>query len=80
MIDHYPMISAERKRELAEKVKGLNFPLPSTVSMRKEILENGHIVYLFRHEDLGDFGRMFIVPNEGESQYVFEVIGNEDDL
>ena len=73
------MISEERKLKLSEKTKNLKFPIPPEVSCRKESLPNGHAVYVFRHKDIGDFGRMFILPNAGESQFVFEVIGDEDD-
>ncbi len=75
-----PMISEERKRELNEKTKNLKFPIPPEVSCRKETLSDGQAVYVFRHEDMGDFGRMLILPNAGESQFVFEVIGDEDNL
>ena len=73
------MISEERKLKLSEKTKNLKFPIPPEVSCRKEVLFDGQSVYVFRHEDIGDFGQMLILPNAGESQFVFEVIGDEDD-
>lgn len=77
--DDYPMISEKRKQELAEKIKGRGLPLPPEVSCRKEILPTGKPFYIFRHVELGDLGRMLIVPNGNESQFMFEVTGEEDD-
>jgi hypothetical protein len=37
------------------------------------------MVYIFRHKDLGDIGRMFILPHGEQSQFVYEVTGDEDD-
>jgi hypothetical protein len=79
VVDDYPMISKERKRELAEMAKNLKLPLPPEVSCWKEILSTRQTVYMFRHQDFGDLGRMLIFQNKGESQCVFEVIGDEDD-
>ena len=73
------MISKERKREIEEKFKNTRFPIPPEVSCHKEFLSNGQVIYVFRHEDLGDVGRLLILPNDGESQFVFEVTGFEDD-
>ncbi len=73
------MISEKRKRELMEKAKGLIPLLPPKVTCHKEFLPNGKVVYQFRHPELGNFGRMFIVPNGNESQFMFEVTGEEDD-
>jgi hypothetical protein len=73
------MLSEERKREIEEILKNTRFPIPPEVSCRKEFLSNGQVIYVFRHEDLGDVGRLLILPNDGESQFVFEVTGFEDD-
>jgi len=43
-MDQYPMISEERKRELAEKTKGLKLPIPPEVSCRKENLSKGCVL------------------------------------
>jgi hypothetical protein len=73
------MISEQRKRELSEKIKGQGLQLPPQVTCTKEFLPSGKIVYLFHHPELGNFGRMFISPNGNESQFNFEVTGEEDD-
>jgi hypothetical protein len=69
------MISNERKVEEKMKV----FPLPPEVSWRKEISMAGQQAYMFRHEELGDFGRLLIFQNGKDCQLMFEVIGDEDD-
>ena len=78
-MDMFSTISEKRKSELREKTKNLQLPIPPEVSCRKEILPNGQVGYIFRHEELGDVGRLFILPNSGESQFIYEVTGDEDD-
>lgn len=78
-MDKYPMISKERKQELREKIKGLQLPFLPEVSCRKETLLTGEEVYIVRHKNLGDLGRILILQNGENCQLSFEVIGDEDD-
>ena len=72
-------ISAKRRHKRREKSQELEIPIIHGVTHHKKLLLNGEIVYTFFHEDLGDFGQIFIAPKGNESQYQFEVIGEEDD-
>ncbi len=73
------MISEERQRELTKVAKGMKPFLPQNVTCHKEFQSNGKPFYLFKHADLGTLGRMFIMPNGNESQFMFDVMGEEDD-
>jgi len=68
-----PIVSNEQKIE--DKIK--EFSLPPEVSWQKEIANQPK--YVFRHEGLGDIGRLTIFQNGKDSQLMFEVIGDEDD-
>ena len=57
----------------------MSFKLPPKVTSRKEKLGN-HWVYIFRHEDLGNIGRLIIKPApSGKSQIDAELIGDPSD-
>lgn len=71
----FPMISKEKKIEIKLK----DFPLPLGISWRKEIAMTGKPIYVFRHDELGDIGRLIIFQSGEGCQLMFEVIGEEDD-
>jgi len=55
------------------------FKLPPGVSFRKEFL-SGNWVYVFRHVDLGDLGRIILQGRpDGKTNLVCEVVGDADD-
>jgi len=55
------------------------FKLPPDVSFRKEFL-SGNWVYLFRHKDLGDLGRIILQGHpDGRTNVACEVVGDADD-
>lgn len=72
-----------KKGSLEEKVKRARntpFSLPEGVTMQKTILPDGRFAYIFRHNKLGDLGRMLILPHSsGQSQFLFEAAGEPDD-
>ena len=52
---------------------------PSAVNATKTLLPDGRS-YVFRHRDLGELGRLLIVPrSNGENQLLFEAVGDPDD-
>jgi hypothetical protein len=72
----------ERKKELNKKIVRARegFSLPSEISSRKEILDEGVYAFVFRHNELGDLGRILVFPHpNGESQFNSEVLGDKDD-
>ena len=49
------------------------------VNATKTLLPDGRS-YVFRHRDLGELGRLLIVPrSNGENQLLFEAVGDPDD-
>jgi len=42
-------------------------------------MPNGTWSYVFRHDELGELGRILILPHGAESQIVCEVVGESDD-
>ena len=76
----YDMISDERKAELARLAKGKSFNLPKDIHIEKTTLPNGKKAYVFRHDEIGELGRLLILPHpSGQSQFMVEVSGSEDD-
>ena len=73
------MISSKRKKELDERAKGKSFNLPKDIRLEKELLPNGKLSYVFRHDKLGELGRLLILPQGEQSQFVVEVSGSKDD-
>lgn len=57
----------------------MNISMPSGVSFRKEVLQGNH-VYVFRHIELGDLGRIVVQGlQNGHSHISCEVVGDLDD-
>ena len=74
------MISDERKAELRQLAQGKSFNLPQDVHIEKMMLPNGRKAYVFRHDKMGELGRLLILPHpSGQSQFMVEVSGSEDD-
>ncbi|PIR10220.1 MAG: hypothetical protein COV52_09685 [Gammaproteobacteria bacterium CG11_big_fil_rev_8_21_14_0_20_46_22] len=71
------------KDSLDEKVrraKATPFLLPKEVSLKKTLLPDNVWTYVFRHNQLGELGRLVILPHpNGQSQFVCEVSGDPDD-
>jgi hypothetical protein len=63
-----------------EQVKTIPFSLPEAVSLKKTFLPDGVWGYVFQHTQLGELGRLLILPHpSGESQFVCEVSGDVND-
>ena len=71
------------KRTFAEKMRLANntkCTFSKEISSEKIIMANGKFAYVFRHVELGELGRLIIIPTPaGQSQLCFEVVGDEDD-
>jgi len=70
------------KRSLSEKLrlaKQIPFSLPPGVTMQKTLLPEGCWAYIFRHAQLGELGRLRILPHGNQSQFVCEVSGSPND-
>lgn len=70
------------KRSLSEKLrraKQTPFSLPPGVTMQKTLLPEGFWAYIFRHAQLGELGRLLILPQGDQTQFVCEVSGYPND-
>lgn len=65
--------------EMVEASKGVKFSLPHNVKSHKHLLPNGTMSYVFRHDELGELGRILIVPHGTQSQICYEVVGEPGD-
>ncbi len=72
-----------KKATLEEKVKlarESNFSMPREVSCQKTLLPEGIWAYVFRHTQLGELGRLLLLPHSsGQTQFSCEVVGSPDD-
>jgi len=66
-------------KEMVERAKREKFSLPHNVEMIKHLMPNGKWSYVFRHDELGELGRILIVPYGNQSQICSEVVGEPDD-
>ena len=57
----------------------MKFPLPPEISFSKEVLPEGYQAYVFRHESIGELGRLVITPHGDQCQFNCEVVGDADD-
>jgi hypothetical protein len=56
------------------------FKLPKEISYQKTTLANGEVAYVFRHETLGELGRLRVAGTTGNQTHIqAEVIGAEND-
>jgi len=73
----------KKKISLAEKVKrarAMKFEMPDGITSQKTRLPDGVWAYVFRHHEIGELGRLIILPHSHEtSQFVCEVVGEPDD-
>lgn len=65
--------------EMVEASKNEKFTLPHNIKSRKQLLLNGTWSYVFRHDDLGELGRILIVPHGTQSRICCEVTGDPND-
>lgn len=73
-------MSEQRLKELAEAARKNPLVLPEGISFDKQSLPNGKWAFVFRHIELGELGRIFLIPHpSGQTQIVSEVSGDEDD-
>ncbi|MHB9148351.1 MAG: hypothetical protein ACYC2U_08330 [Candidatus Amoebophilus sp.] len=72
-----------RNLSLEEKVKrarAIPFKLPPKVSSQKTLLPEGRWAYVYRHEELGNLGRIVLLPHaNNQTQFVCEVAGDPGD-
>jgi hypothetical protein len=64
---------------MIEASKDAKFSLPHGVSFYERLLPDGNLSYVFRHTDLGELGRILILPRGMQSQICYEVVGEPDD-
>ena len=72
------MIS-KRIQDKVEAAKKLNYKLPPGVTFTKELMADGRYGYVFRHETMGQLGRILVLPLGNETQLQVEVSGDPDD-
>jgi len=65
--------------EMMRRAKTKKFSLPHNVKSSKQLMPNGTWSYVFRHNELGELGRILILPRGAESQIVCEAVGESDD-
>ena len=65
--------------EMIEASKNVKFSLPHNIKKQKQLLPNGTWSYVFRHDELGELGRMLIVPHGTQSRICCEVAGDPND-
>lgn len=65
--------------EMVEVLKNTKFSLPHNVKSHEHLLPNGTQSYVFRHDELGELGRILVVPHGTQSQICCEVVGEPDD-
>jgi hypothetical protein len=65
--------------EMVEASKNEKFTLPHNIKSHKQLLPNGTWSYVFRHDNLGEFGRILIVPHGTQSRICCEVAGDPND-
>ena len=65
--------------EMVEASKNEKFALPHNIKSNKRLLPNGTWSYVFKHDDLGELGRILIVPHGTQSRICCEVAGDPND-
>lgn len=67
-------------QELYEKGRQSGFKLPKSVTVKKEYSYEGYLIHIFRHDLLGDLGRIVIIPNSNTKTNIHcEIAGDPDD-
>lgn len=74
------MVSQERLQELYEKGRQFGFKLPKSVTVKKEHSYEGYLIHIFRHDLLGELGRIVIIPGSNTKTNIHcEISGDPDD-
>jgi hypothetical protein len=74
------MVNQQRLQELYEKGRQSGFKLPKSVTVKKEYSYEGYLIHIFRHNLLGDLGRIVIIPNSNTKTNIHcEIAGDPDD-
>ena len=74
------MVNQQRLQELYEKGRQSGFKLPKSVTVKKEYSYEGYLIHIFRHNLLGDLGRIVIIPNSNTKTNIhYEIAGDPDD-
>ena len=74
------MVNQQRLQELYEKGRQSGFKLPKSVTVKKEYSYEGYLIHIFRHDLLGDLGRIVIIPNSNTKTNIHcEIAGDPDD-
>ncbi len=73
------MATEARLQELYNKGRQSSFTLPPNITSKKTLSAEGYHIQTFSHQDLGEIGRIIILPHGSESQICCEVIGDPDD-
>lgn len=55
------------------------FSLPPGITCTKKIIDNNKYSYVFRHNRLGEIGRLIVLPCSYGSEWIYEVVGDPDD-
>ncbi len=53
--------------EKMRKAKATPFSLPKEVGLKKTLLPNGVLAYVFHHNQLGELGRLVILPHQADN-------------
>lgn len=72
------------KKTLDEKIKEARrtkFTLPPNIKSQKQLTPSGNWSYVFRHDELGELGRILVLPHTNgiQTQLTAEVSGSPDD-
>ena len=74
------MVDQQRLQELYEKGKQSGFKLPKSVTVKKEYSYEGYLIHIFRHDLLGELGRIVIIPDSNTKTNIHcEIAGDPDD-
>ncbi len=74
------MVDKQRLQELYEKGRQSGFKLPPSVTVTKEYSHEGYLIHTFRHDLLGELGRIIIVQSSNNKTNMHcEVSGDPDD-
>jgi hypothetical protein len=66
-------------KEMEKAAKNEKFSLPYNIKSRKQFLSNGTQCYVFRHDELGELGRILIILRGANSQINCEVFVDPND-
>lgn len=55
------------------------FSLPPKISCKRTLIEKNVHAFVFRHVQLGEIGRLIILPKAKGSEFIYEAIGEPDD-